>query len=247
MNNLVEELLTSLGLSSKEQAIYLAALELGEALQQPLAKKAAVKRTTLRELLPRLLDKGILQQVVKGNRKYLKACDPKELIEKLQLQAQKAQDALPILLALQNTLKDKPEVRFYEGVEGVKQVYQLTLDVAQPMYSYIDAELVHPEIKRWVIGYYHGEKLKRAIQSYNINSPSPENKIYTPLDAYRENRTVSKEEFPFKMEVLIFGDYVAYIHFREDEEPSAILIKSKLAAETMRSAYKLAWEYSTRK
>lgn len=229
------------GLTPKEQAIYLAALELGETLQVALAKKAKIKRTTLREILPQLLDRGILQQKVKGKRKYLVASDPKELIKSLEEQTNKAKEALPALLALQNTLAEKPEVRFFEGVEGVKQVYELTLEVRLPIYSFISSEKMHPEIIKWVLDYYQPQKLAKKVWAYNIVAEAPENKMIMPEHGYRENKVVSKEKFPFKMEVMTFGDYVAFIHFRQNEEPSAVLIKSKAAAETVRSIHKLAW------
>src|SRR5207302_1790316 len=98
-------------------------------LQLPLSKKAKVKRTTLVEILPSLLQRGILQQRIKGKRKYLIARDPRELIQELEEKTNKAQEALPQLMALQYILKDRPEVRFYEGIEGLKQIYQLTLDL----------------------------------------------------------------------------------------------------------------------
>ena len=70
-----DNLLVKLGLTEAETAIYLAALELGKALPKHLAEKAKVKRPTLYQLLPSLLEKGLLSETVVGKRRYLVAED----------------------------------------------------------------------------------------------------------------------------------------------------------------------------
>lgn len=238
---LEKNILDSLGLTVREQAIYLAALELGEMLQAPLAKKAKIKRTTLREHLPNLLERGILQQRIKGKRKVLVARDPRELVQEIEEKAKKAQDLLPQLLAMQNTLANKPEVRFFEGIEGLKQIYQLTLDVGLTMYSFVNAEQMYPEFRKWLEDYYIPEKLRRKLWIYNIMTAGEETRSLMPEHGYRENKYISKEQYPFEMEITVFGDYVAFFHIRQSDEPSATLIKSQSAAETMLSIHKLIW------
>ncbi len=232
--------LSALGMSSREQSIYLSALEMGEALQMPLAQKARVKRTTLRELLPGLLDRGILVQKVVGKRKLLLARDPRELLAELEEKTKKAQEALPQLIALQNIMTDKPEVRFYEGIEGLKQIYQLTLDVGLTMYCFVNAEYMYPELKKWLADYYIPEKLRRKIWIYNIMTEG-ETKLLMPEHGYRENKYIPKNQYPFETEIVTFGDYITFHNFRQDEQPSAILIKSKAAAQTLFSIHKLLW------
>ncbi|HSX40516.1 MAG TPA: hypothetical protein VLF68_02785, partial [Candidatus Saccharimonadales bacterium] len=220
---------------------YLSALELGETLQAPLAKKAKIKRTTLRELLPDLFKRGILQQKVNGKRKYLIARDPRELIAELEEKTKRAKEVLPQFLALQKVITNKPEVRFFEGIEGLKQIYQLTLDVGLTMYCFVNAEQMYPEFRTWVAQYYIPEKLRRKIWIYNIMTSGEETKSLMPEHGFRENKYISKEQYPFDMEIVVFGDYVTFHHFRQSDEPSAILIKSKAAAETMLSIHQLIW------
>ncbi len=240
---IASDALQALHLTPREQSIYLSALELGESLQVPLAQKAKVKRTTLRELMPDLLARGILQQKVVGKRKFVIARDPRELIAELEEKTKRAQEALPQLLALQNSMANKPEVRFYEGIEGLKQIYQLTLDVGLTMYCFVNAEYMYPEFRKWVANYYLKEKLRRKIWIYNIMTAGEETKSLMPEHGYRENKYISKDQYPFQMEIVTFGDYVTFHHFRQNEPPSAILIKSKAAAQTMLSIHKLIWNF----
>jgi len=241
LNNISTDTLTLFGLSPKEQTIYIANLELGPTLQVDLAQKAKMKRTTLREFLPGLLNRGTLQQKVVGKRKMLVARDPRDLIAEIDDKAKKAHDALPLLLAMQNSLSTKPEVRFFEGVEGVKQVYELTLSTGLTVYSFINSELIHPEIQKWVLEHFQQKKLERQFWAYNIVTASENVDLIMPEHGWRKNKLISKEQYPFEMEIFTFGDYVAFIHFRQTEEPSAILIKSQAAADTFLSIHKLIW------
>lgn len=239
---ITNQLLDSLGLNEKEQAIYLSSLELGESLQLPLAEKAGIKRTTLREILPELQKKGVLELVVRGKRNYISAVNPKNLLERLKTTTQEAEQSLPALLAIQNTTVDKPLVRFYDGVEGVKEIYRLTLEVAEPIYGFVEVEAIHPLIQKWLSKEYTQKRNQKQIKAYNIVNTSSKLDSIMPSDQYRENKIVSGKEFPFQMEIIVFGEYVAYINFRETERPSATLIQSQAAAITMRSVHQLFWK-----
>ena len=234
--------LRSLGLSDREVTIYLASLEAGPSLQLPLAQKAGIKRTSMRELLPDMLHRGILQEVVFGRRKYLAATDPRQLVEDLQVKAQRAVEALPLLLALQTDPKDKPQVRFYDGVEGIKRVYEETLRVGLPFYSFVNVAAIHPELEEWLVNWYVPRRHEKNIENYVLVSDTPGARELIPDDPWRHNRFVDSEKFPFKMEVLIFGDFVAFVHFSKFDEPSATLVQSQSAAVTLRSAHQLVWE-----
>jgi predicted DNA-binding transcriptional regulator len=234
--------LRSLGLTEREVTIYLAALEAGPSLQLPLAQKAGIKRTSMRELLPDMLHRGILQEVVRGRRKYLAATDPRQLVEDLQSRAKKASDALPLLLALQTETQDKPEVRFYDGTEGIKRVYEETLKVGLPLYSFVNVAAIHPDLEDWLVHSYVPRRHEKNVQNYVLVSNTPGAKELIPDDPWRHNKFVDPKKFPFKMEVLIFGDFVAFVHFSKFDEPSATLVQSQSAATTLRSAHQLAWE-----
>lgn len=238
-------ILQAFGLSERERAIYLAALEFGESLQVPLANKVGMKRTSLRELLPNLLYRGILQEVVRGKRRYILARDPRELVAELERRTQEARNALPSLMALQNNLREKPKVRFFEGVEGVKHVYEETLRVAQPLYSFVEVSTIHPEIEDWLVRYYVPRRNAKQIKNYVLVNEWAGVEELIPTGPFRLNRIVPSKEFPFRMEILIFGDYVAFVHFRKTESPSATLIQSQAAATTLRSAHQYIWYLTT--
>lgn len=236
----IQSTLTSLGLDEREQKVYLALLEMGEALQLPLAKKVGIKRTSLRELLPSLIRRGVIVESVQGKRKYLVAADPSTLIHRLEAQTAAALESLPALLALQNQHTTKPQVFFYEGIEGVKQVYRKTLEVGKPLYSFVDVSAMDPELERWAIEEYVPEREQRQIIVKNIISDSPRQSAVIPNTRYRQNKLMPRESFPFSMEVAVFGEWVMMNHLH-GTEPSSVLIKSSSLADTLKGIHQALW------
>ncbi|MBS3097523.1 hypothetical protein J4209_01865 [Candidatus Woesearchaeota archaeon] len=74
-----EEALRKFGLSDREIKVYLALLELGEALASKIAEKTNTPRTLSYDILENLLKKGLVSYVIKSNKKYFSAFDPNNL------------------------------------------------------------------------------------------------------------------------------------------------------------------------
>jgi len=235
-------LFETLNLAPHQVAVYQAALELGQCSQVELAERAEIKRTTLREYLPELLEKGLLQQVIKGKRTEYIATDPRQLVSELKDKLQVVEEALPALLARRKAGAEKPVMRYFEGLDGLKQVYDLSISVGQPLVSFLRVEKIDPELRRWIIQSYLPRRHAKKIATRNIVNPSSEAAKLTPENSLRENRNLPYEKFPFDMEVFVFADYVAYMHYEEGQELYAVLIQSQIAADTMRSIHAALWE-----
>ena len=59
------------GMKPKEAKIYLALLELGEASVVQIAKSAGIKRTTVYNILPDFINRGIVSTTLKRSEKYI--------------------------------------------------------------------------------------------------------------------------------------------------------------------------------
>ena len=68
-----------LGFKPKEAQIYLALLELGEASVVQIAKKTGIKRTTVYNILPDFINRGIITSAVRKKRKVYFIEDPRSL------------------------------------------------------------------------------------------------------------------------------------------------------------------------
>lgn len=122
-----KEILKNIGLNEKQAKIYLALLELGKSKVPEIAKKAELKRTTAYGILDELVGKGLVSYGQKGKTKYYSLENPEVLEKILEKNIKAFKNILPELKNLFETVSFKPTIRFYEGKEGIKRVFEDTL------------------------------------------------------------------------------------------------------------------------
>ena len=238
-------LLKNLGLSEAESTVYLAALELGKALPKHLADKAGVKRPTLYELLPNMLEQGLLSETIIGKRRYFVAEDPQVLMEKKQAEMEHLEKLIPELRILLATSTTRPKIIFYEGVEGAKKIYLDNLRERKPTLNFIGLENINPKIDEYAQHYYIPRRIKYGITidiliSGSIKSPY----MYLKTDPYalRKVKTIDGKKFSIPLDAYIYGDNVSFSLWRKDSEPIGLIIRSKEITTTMRSLFNFIWE-----
>jgi len=118
------KILTSLGLNEKSAKIYLAGLELGTTSVQELARKSGLKRPTVYLHLDELVVRGFFETISINNKQYFRAADPEQLQSTLKKNVATFEREVPRLMALRADTLGKPQVRVYEGDEGVRRVYE---------------------------------------------------------------------------------------------------------------------------
>ncbi|HIP21630.1 MAG TPA: hypothetical protein EYG72_01610 [Candidatus Pacebacteria bacterium] len=134
MINLKKEL-KKLNLSDNEASLYLSLLELGEASVQRISKKSKISRTTTYDVIETLREKGLIIATKKQKRTFYYAENPSKLGNILEEKVNAFDNLLPELLAMSNLIDRKPKIRFFEGVEGLKNIYKDTL-------NYPDSEIL---------------------------------------------------------------------------------------------------------
>ncbi len=115
--------LTNLGLSNNAAKVYLAALSLGTASVQDLAKNAALKRPTAYGYIEELLADGLLEKIPLGKREFYRATDPRVLQTRAEHTLEVIKKALPKLDMLCATTQGRPGISVLEGEKGLRQVY----------------------------------------------------------------------------------------------------------------------------
>lgn len=130
------KLLQQLGLEDKEAKVYLAALEYGPTTIIELAAKSGVKRTTIHEFIEAMVEQGFIIATFSGKRKLYNAAPPESLELILQKQTQAIKQLLPDLKFLASKSLQKPKIRYYEGAEGIKHLYDDLLTTQDQIYYF---------------------------------------------------------------------------------------------------------------
>ena len=125
----MKNLLLQLGLSEREADVYLALVRAGSSPASLIARELKIPRQTIHSVLEKLTQAGIVEKSDRYGVRHFFA-DPHDLAlvldrrkAKLEKQKQELQKELPRLLGLQNEKKALPRVRYFEGEEGLKQLF----------------------------------------------------------------------------------------------------------------------------
>jgi len=237
------------GLSQNEVKVYLANLDLGPSPVQKIAQKASLSRMACYTILESLLSKGLVSHFIKGKKRYWAASNPDRLLElsrekerKLDQEKDQIRQFLPELKSIYNLAGKKPEVRFYEGVEGLKAIYEDTLSSREDFLVYsslADVDRLIPDQKFW--SRYIKKRVSLGIRAKGICPRSKEALKLTKTDKQelREIRFLPEGEDLGPTETYIYDDKVAMLSF--SGEIVGVVIENKEFAETQRKIFERIW------
>ncbi len=233
--------LKPLGLSELQGRVYLAALELGEAKMQDLAKKSGVNRTTIYTFIDDLKERGFITETKRGKRRIYSAIHPERFLQMQKVRTAELEKVLPELLAIHNVSRTKPRVTFYEGVEGVKEVYTDILRDKKEMLAYEDIEHLKGGLPQTFYEYFPAERAKKgiSIKSISRDSQIAREFIKDNIRLLRETRFIKVKDF--KTDINIYGNKIALIGLRSSP-PFAVIIEDVSISETMRIVWKELWD-----
>ena len=241
--------LQSIGLDDKQAQLYLAGLQIGSAPASSYAKKSGINRITTYNALEELVHRGQFTFVKKMRSKWYAPVAPEYLSLEAQKNAQALERALPELRSLQGSTFRQPRVRFFEGWEGVRTVYEDTLTAKSELLNFANSAVVRTFWPAYDVEYVD-ERVKRGIHLRGIAPDDATGRKVHGEDTkkLREIRLVPAKDFDFKNEIKIYDSKVAIITFGETERDMfGVIIESKEVAETQRQIFEMAWRYAGRK
>jgi HTH-type transcriptional regulator, sugar sensing transcriptional regulator len=234
--------LTGFGLNEKESSAYVALLELGEATIGQVAKKAGVKRTTLYDIIESLKRSGFVGVSKRGKKTLYFAEDPRKLEEKLEEKTFVLKRMLPELLSIANTIDKKPKIRYYEGIDGIKEVYKDTLKYEdRELLAWVAEVAVEAFDEKFLNEFYISKRLEKKIWVRAIAPDLPYMQKFKGLDqaSLRTTKLVDATMFPFEVEINLYGG--SKIGIMSFQEKLGLIIESAKIHKTLKSIFELNW------
>jgi HTH-type transcriptional regulator, sugar sensing transcriptional regulator len=242
--------LQKIGLNKKQAAVYIAALELGEASMTELTKKAGLKRPTVYLLVEELELMGLLSSFKKGKRTVHTAQHPNRLLEIMRSRGQQVEEMLPDLLALYNTPKDKPKIQVFEGKRGVEMLYDeihAALGQKQETLLFTDIKSLTKHFPSALEEYRARlKKIKRPrIRELNYGDAAGIMWAKEMSREMKDNPNHSIRLLPTDHQLgntdnIIFGSKLAIISYKKDI--FVVVIESAEVAQTYRALFEAAWK-----
>ena len=247
------DILEKAGLTGKEAVIYEALLKSGEVGIREVAGSAPYKRGDVYNILYSLRDKGLVQQNIRGNKISFRPNDPKLLENYLQSEQDRLREAKSVIGSITPALEEmykmtteRPVVRVYEGVTGIKEIYEDTLKVKKTTNAFLNLSEADDEVYGWLRRSYSKRRKDAGIRARVIVSAKkddPKTKEYIEADEeeLRQTRTVNFDMFPAYLEVQVYGDKVSFANYKKGEALVGVIIENEYIAKTMESMFFLSW------
>lgn len=242
----LQHIIQSVGLDTEEAKLYIAGLKIGTAPASAYAKNTGFNRITTYNQLEKLTKRGIFSAVRKKNVKTYQPIAPEKLSIEAHKNAQALDRVLPDLRGLMGNHHRTPRVRYYEGAEGIRDVYEDTLTAQTELLNFANSDIIRNFWKEYDKQYV-AQRVKKGIYLKGI---APDDAVGRKVhgkdkQSNREIRLVSAKEFPINNEINIYDNKVAIISFAEDEsEIFGVIIESTEVAQTQRQIFEMAWRFA---
>lgn len=236
-------------MTGKKADVYLAILQLGKATVVKISKKAGIKRPTTYDILEDLIGKNLITQSFAGKKRYFVAESPEALKSLLKKQEEKIDQLMPELTSLFNITPHKPKIRYFEGKEGLRQIYEeiLKMKTKEQFYFGSIKEMIdvlgQDYLSNWV-----KRRIKAGIVSHAIRIKSKE----LPVKEWGAGKEYLRELkfFPENIKeditnLIIFDNKVAIVSGLA--EGYGLIIESKELANTLKYVWQVVWGVSKTK
>lgn len=236
-----QTLVDNFNFEEKEAKVYLAALQLGRSRVSLIAKKAELNRITTYEILKRLVQKGFAYSAMYGGILTFNVVEPQILFEKMESKMHLAKNILPQLVALSSIMKQKPNISHYEGVEGIRSIYEDTLSCKDKFFW----NIVSPENLIKTIGQdffqeYLKKRVRRKIKIKALLPDIPENKKYQQQKtALRHIKFFNNDLYKISNEIIIYDNKVALFSFTS---LIGVIIEDTDIAQSLRMMCQMIWD-----
>ena len=236
----LEKNLTELGLTIKESRLYIASIELGRANISDISKKADLNRSTCYSILNSLTNKGLVTAVIQKKKKIYVPAEPESLENLVERKNQILKEILPHLKGICNLPSRKPIMSFYEGETGIINTYFDNLTAKDEILS-IAGESTFNEFIIKKFPDYIKQRIKNRIYLKLItpNTETMQQWKTQDIQDFRVTKLVSKEKFPFKVNIDIYNNKVAITSI---EKSIGLIIEDSGIADTLRMLFKLTWD-----
>ena len=243
-------LLQSIGLTPDEATVYETLLIHGSQGAGGLVKRIKdIKRSLLYKVLERLVDKGLILQTRKQGKLEFSPQPPGTLVrlaEKQEEVARRSHEAiassLPELKAKYNLSTEKPVIRFFEGVEGLKKMYEERL-AAGNQETYLirssRARVYYEAFGKWFT-YYLARRAKLGVKVHAL-TVDDEHAIHDPkIDKARHTiRTwLRPQDYTAPIDISVQGDHVSLLSY--GKEMFGIVMENAPMAQAFKEVFLLA-------
>jgi len=209
--------LKDFGLNQNETKVYLFLLEYGIATPPQIAKATGIARSNTYSILDGLKQTGLISEHRRNRRKSYLALAPESLMKTIEKKRETLESLLPDLRALYKKYENKPAIKFFEGLEEVKMIYEETLSSSELM-AIGSTEKLFALDPEFFMYFERRVKKNKIVVSEIIDGKStlkghPQSQ--SVLKGLLESVALPSKYGDFSADILIWEDSIAIINLDE--------------------------------
>ena len=249
----IDKLLSLFNLRKIELNLYETLFYEGILSASQLAKHIGVSRTSVYDLLERLMQIGLIIETQKGGVKMFVIQPPEKIHLLIKEKEKEITIAKNVLEELQKDYQNKqktvkPQLQLFEGRNALQQMMKdmlLYRDVT--VYAFWPIEKMISLLTPEFLSKFHKERISRNIR---IKSLWPKNKIpsikkypFLRIESeFKREIRIAPKGVDFSLGYTIYGNTVRFLS--SSKENFGFLVKSPELAEMMKSQFKVVWDSS---
>ena len=213
-----------------------------------IAKRTKLNRTTLYSALNTLSEKGLVSHSDENGILRFRGIEPHLLLnylkknkEKVTQDIEKTQELLPALERARGiTERYRPNMQFFDGVDGIKQVYEdlIANNKEKKVFGFTGIHAVYKLMGEEWINHILRYRPAMGVKWFAIAIDSPESRnLYANDEKHLRETKFLPAEYNFEVELAAYDDKVAAISFAEDY-PWAMIINDKKIADTLKAVFR---------
>lgn len=233
--------LQNIWLSEIEAKIYISLLEKGNQNISQIAENSKSNRVQVYSALPRLIEKRLIWETIKGKRKYFFAENPENLENIFYEQKLSFQNTIAAMKEKYEKKQVTPELKTFYTAKGVKHIFEDivdTLKTGETFYRYSWRKPDH--YKEFLPKSYRKKRDEKELERMVITSEKLKKEKKKRLE--REIVSIPKKYDLFEDNIskIIYADKVAIIDYNSD---TSFIIENKKFAEFEKKIFKLLFKH----
>lgn len=241
--------LISLGLGQNEAILYEILLNNPNATS-PLLRRLfpSSSRTSLYYVLANLEQYGLLTTTKQGKRITYQAAEPYKLKsflteqeKELERQKETIDSVVSDLNSVYRLATSKPGIKYFEGIEGNKEVLFDSLKATSEIYTFADTEAIE-KFGKDTNAEYVKERLSKKIYKkiIAIDSTFSRSHYRNSNGEYTEVRLIQGSVHPFQLGTQIYNNTVSFTTLNE-KKMIGVIIEDENIAQFHRSLFEYVW------
>lgn len=233
----------AIGLSEKEATVYLAILHLGKASLSDIAKMTSIKRTTLYLHLDILLKRGFISKTLKKKRLLYVPENPKKVLDSFEKSKSLFLQQSPYIEGLYKKATHRPDVRLYEGVDGLVHILHEIAESLVPIDAFFSPEKFFKVISKkdsneFLATIQKNENILNDLVEYDSIASEFVTSIKKDKVKFHKVKLLPKD-FYVAVDILITGKKVAMISF---DNLMGVIIENDEIARFHKSVHSFFWK-----